>query len=78
MDCCDDIDVYPPRVFLEAKASHFSSCSVSIKDVEGCTFERTQPAGKDVYPLRQNLSGESSFSMVTQHTSVKYIKLVAN
>ena len=55
MDSFDDIDVYPPRVFLEARAKHFSCCLVTIKDVQGCTFKLTQPAGDGVY-----FAGESS------------------
>ena len=41
----DDRDDIPPHVFLEANARHFTRCSVTISNVQGCTFELTRPSG---------------------------------
>ena len=45
VDNLDDTGSYPPRVFLEANARDFTCCSVSISNVQGCTFELTRPSG---------------------------------
>ena len=50
----DDTGSYPPRVFIEANARHFTCCSVSISNVQGCTFELTRPSGGGVQPTTSN------------------------
>ena len=41
---CEDIDEYPPRVFLEGRGS----CSVTIKNVNDCVFQLPVPSGVHV------------------------------
>lgn len=43
-DNCDDIDSYPPRVFLEGRGN-FTSCSVNIKNLNDCVFQLSPPSG---------------------------------
>ena len=50
-----DADFYPPRIFLKANERHFTHCSVSVENVQGCTFELPQLSGDGVRVKRHNL-----------------------
>jgi hypothetical protein len=56
----DEIEVHPPRVFLEAKARYFTDCSVSIHNVCGCTFKLTQPSDDGVHLITQDTAVATS------------------
>ena len=43
----ENIDKYPPRVFLVGRGN-FTSCSVTIKNVNDCVFQLSVPSGVQV------------------------------